>query len=153
MSGAGGMGAAPFIPSERSGISVSPVNQAMTQKLTPKPTFRKGTKSKTMDIPGGMQNPIPSATNADTFSVLSQLQQQSHLEIIPQNKGAHSKTMDFTKNLPLSLSVMSQKPIESIRPSGMDAIPVYDIPRKINNPTKKVDKTPKDSVEIITLDD
>ncbi|XP_063980045.1 calcineurin-binding protein cabin-1-like isoform X2 [Diachasmimorpha longicaudata] len=139
-----GISGAPFIPSELSGISVSPVSQSMASKIPPKPAFRKSNKPKGLDMTGGIQSTIPASNTAETYSMLSQLKQHAHLEIIPQ-KG-HSKNIDFGKNLPLSLSVVPQKGPEAGRPVGMDSW-------KSSSAAKKGEKSLKDSVEIITLDD
>lgn len=145
--GMGGTGlAAPFIPSELSGISVSPVTQAMSSKIPPKPAFRKSGKSKGMDMSGGHS----SGSTSETYSMLSQLQQHSHLEIIPQKT---HKNIDFAKSIPHSLSAAS-KGGEGGRSGGSDSVAVYEVPRKGSSATsKKADKSLKDNVEIITLDD
>ncbi|XP_011308750.1 calcineurin-binding protein cabin-1 [Fopius arisanus] len=139
------MAGSPFRPCELSGISVSPVSQTVASKIPLKPTFRKSGKSKGVDMTGGS---IPGTSTAETYSVLNQLQQQSHLEIIPQGK--HSKNIDFGKNLPLPLGGIPQK---EARPAGTESMAVYEVPRRAGNPAKKTEKSLKDNVEIITLDD
>lgn len=163
MSSAGGIGQTPFIPPELSGISVSAVGQSVQKPPPPPkhPPFRKTSgksKSASIEMPA-MQAPIASSNTAETLSMLSQLQQHSHLEIIPQQK-SHGKTgqAEYSKNMPVSLSVVPpQKVTDSVRSANAECMSVYDMPSRAKssgNTSKKQDnKHAKESVEIITLDD
>lgn len=165
MSGASAhpMGQPSFLPQELSGISVSPVGPSVTKPPPPPkhPPYRKvskNPKSANMEMSGAIQPSLPTPNSADTLSMLSQLQQHSHLEIIPQQKSlAKPNQIDYSKNLPLSLSIVPpQKIVENSRPTTSECMSVYELPRTKTNPNsnkKNESKHVKDSVEIITLDD
>jgi len=161
-----------FIPPELSGISVSAVgSQLSTIKNTIASTkfhnYKKSigkTKSTTITATTAIELPasslatsFPQNSSVDTFSMLSQLQQHSHLEIIPQQKTQLKPNIDYPKNLSSSVNVIPQKVSETLRPSTTtECMPMYDISRgkSTNASNKKVqDKLVNDSVEIITLDD
>ena len=137
-----------FLPSELSGLSVRPIPKAQNSKPS---SFRKQKPLKpSMDVPSSLAQ----SKTAEAFSMLSQLQQHSHLEIIPQQKN-QTKTLEFAKNLPSSLSVVPQGMTETVKPTG-DSISVFELPRKTGiAPSSKRNEKPaaKDNVEIITLDD
>jgi len=164
----------PFIPPELSGISVSAIgSQLSTIKGTTASTkyhnYKKSTsktKSTTITATTAIELPtsslatsFPQNSSVDTFSMLSQLQQHSHLEIIPQQKAPQQlkPNIDYSKNLLSSVNVMPQKVSETLRSStATECMPMYDISRgkSTNISNKKVqDKLVNDSVEIITLDD
>lgn len=107
-----------------------------------------------MDVPNPLSSSFPQATSVEALSMLSQLQQHSHLEIIPQQKNPQIKAnVDFSKNLSSSVSVVPQKKLvsEPLRQPNSDCMTLYDLPR--GKSAKPVDKSANDSVEIITLDD
>ncbi|XP_029179074.1 calcineurin-binding protein cabin-1-like [Nylanderia fulva] len=171
------MSQSPFIPPELSGISVSPVVTPQSSSIKPVASVKyhgykkssvtgnklaKPLPPVTMDVPSSSlpssSASFPQGGTVEALSMLSQLQQHSHLEIIPQQKAPQLKpSLDYSKNLS-SLSVVPQKVTsETSRPSTTaDCMPVYDIPRgkpaNISN-KKTQDKLVNDSVEIITLDD
>ncbi|KAL6431043.1 hypothetical protein ACFW04_007057 [Cataglyphis niger] len=167
------MSQSPFI-SDLSGISVSPVVAPQSSSIKSvasvkyhnykKPSAgNKSTKPSTaaMDVPSSSlssSTSFPQSNTVETLSMLSQLQQHSHLEIIPQQKPSQLKpSLDYSKNLS-TLSVVPQKvAVETSRPSTIaDCMSVYDISRgkSTNISNKKTqDKLINDSVEIITLDD
>ena len=153
MAGAGALAQQNFLTPDLGGISVSPVGGSVTKPPPPPkhPPYRKvGKKTAEGQNSGGS-----GGNTAETLSMLSQLQQHSHLEIIPQAKGGQKgNQMDFAKNLPVSLSVVPPQKISSeIRPTSTDCMSVFELPRgKSGTTAKKADKA-KDSVEIITLDD
>ncbi|EFN67385.1 hypothetical protein EAG_00889, partial [Camponotus floridanus] len=115
-----------------------------------------------MDVPSSSlssSTSFPQGSTVEALSMLSQLQQHSHLEIIPQQKSPQLKpSLDYSKSLS-SLSVVPQKVIseKSATPSTTaDCLTVYDMPRAkpANVSNKKTqDKLINESVEIITLDD
>lgn len=148
---------APYIPPELSGISVSPVNPpGLKSPSTKYSQYKKSsTKAKpAMDISNSLSNSYSQGNSVEAFSMLSQLKQHSHLEIIPQQKSQQMKsTLEYTKNLSSGVSVVSQKVSESLRPSDCSKT-MYDLPRGKSSSisSKKGEKT-NDSVEIITLDD
>ncbi|XP_072762606.1 calcineurin-binding protein cabin-1 isoform X3 [Anoplolepis gracilipes] len=167
------MSQSPFIPPELSGISVSPVvtPQSASIKTVANVKYHgykkpsAGNKSAkppaaAMDVPSSAlpsSTSFPQGSTVEALSMLSQLQQHSHLEIIPQQKPSQLKpSLDYSKNLS-SLSVVPQKVTsEPSRPTPADCMPVYDISRgkPVNSSNKKPqDKLVNDSVEIITLDD
>lgn len=149
---------APYIPPELSGISVSPVNPQAGLKgpSTKYSQYKKSsTKTKpTMDISNSLPNSYSQGNSVEAFSMLSQLKQHSHLEIIPQQKPQQIKsTLEYTKNLSSGVSVVSQKVSESLRPSDCSKT-MYDLPRgKSSSVSSKKGEKINDSVEIITLDD
>ncbi|XP_043487375.1 calcineurin-binding protein cabin-1-like isoform X1 [Polistes fuscatus] len=158
MTGNSSLGQTSFIPAELSGISVSPVTQAGIKPSSIKTTNykRPPTKPKSgiMDVPNPLSSSFPQATSVEALSMLSQLQQHSHLEIIPQQKNPQIKAnVDFSKNLSSSVSVVPQKKLvsEPLRQPNSDCMTLYDLPR--GKSAKPVDKSANDSVEIITLDD
>ncbi|XP_076237549.1 calcineurin-binding protein cabin-1 isoform X2 [Calliopsis andreniformis] len=150
----------PYIPPDLSGISVSSVNpQTGLKGPNVKYTNYKKSSTKTkpptsMDISSSLPN-FPQGSSAEALSMLSQLKQHSHLEIIPQQKPQMKTTMEYPKNLSSGVTVVPQKMSDPLRPSNIDCITIYDLPRgKPNNiPNKKPEKSVNDSVEIITLDD
>lgn len=135
----------PFLPSELS-VSMSPVPKGQSSKL---PTFRKQKPLKPIEVASSL-----SQSNTEALSMLSQLQHHSGIEIIPQQKG---QTLDFPRNLPnlpASLSVVPQGLPESVK--ATNDVTLFELPRKqANVPSAKRNEkpAPKDSVEIITLDD
>lgn len=149
---------APYIPPELSGISVSPVNPQAGLKgpSTKYSQYKKSsTKTKpTMDISNSLPNSYSQGNSVEAFSMLSQLKQHSHLEIIPQQKPQQIKsTLEYTKNLSSGVSVVSQKVSESLRPSDCSKT-MYDLSRgKSSSVSSKKGEKINDSVEIITLDD
>lgn len=168
------MSQSPFIPPDLSGISVSPVVAPQSGSIKTVASVKyhsykkssagnKSAKPSTaaMDVPSSSlpsSASFPQSSTVEALSMLSQLQQHSHLEIIPQQKPSQLKpSLDYSKNLS-SLSVVSQKVNpETSRPSTIaDCMSVYDIsrgkPTNISN-KKTQDKLINDSVEIITLDD
>lgn len=157
----------PFIPPELSGISVSAVTQPPAIKAAgtkyhnyKKPNISKPKSTATsVDVPVSLPTSFPQGGSVEALSMLSQLQQHSHLEIIPQQKAPLKPSMDYSKNLSSSVSVMPQKvSSETLRPStAAECMPMYDMsrgkpPANISS-NKKPDKLANDSVEIITLDD
>ncbi|XP_044577498.1 calcineurin-binding protein cabin-1-like [Cotesia glomerata] len=150
------MGAS-YLPPELSGISVNPVSASISSKSSIKPSVRK-TSSKpksSMEITSSMPSSLAQASNAETISMLTQLQQQPHLEIIAQSQSkAHSKSTDFNKNPPLSFSVVPPKTGDIIRTNIPDSVSIFGIPQgKTSSSTSKADKNANENVEIITLDD
>lgn len=148
---------APYLPPELSGISVNPVNTSTSSKSSIKPSVRK-TSSKpksSMEITSSMPTSLAQASNAETINMLTQLQQQPHLEIIAQSQSkAHSKSTDFNKNPPLSVSVVPPKTADNIRTNIPDSVSIFGIPQgKTTSSTSKPDKHANENVEIITLDD
>ena len=152
------MAQSPYIPPELSGISVSPVNSQPSLKnpSTKYSHYKKSSKTKpaSMDISSSLPASYSQGNSVEAFSMLSQLKQHSHLEIIPQQKSQQMKSaMEYTKNLSSGMSVLPQKVSESLRSS--DSKNIYDLPRgksgSVSN--KKGEKSTNDSVEIITLDD
>lgn len=153
----------PFIPPELSGISVSPVTgpqQSSSIKATSAKYhgYKKTTSKPKPVAPATIEVPpssLPASfsqnSSVEAFSMLSQLQQHSHLEIIPQQKTVKGN-IDYSKNLPSS---MMQKIPDSLRPpTSAECLPMYDVSRGKPVPSKKPqDKVANDSVEIITLDD
>ncbi|XP_046833228.1 uncharacterized protein LOC124430542 isoform X2 [Vespa crabro] len=155
MTGNSSLGQTSYIPTELSGISVSPVAQSGIKGSNAKISNykRPSTKPKSviMDVQNPLSNSFPQTTSAEALSMLSQLQQHSHLEIIPQQKSQIKTNVDFSKNLSSSVSVVPQKVSETLRQPNSDCMTLYDLPRGKSG--KKVDKSANDSVEIITLDD
>jgi hypothetical protein len=162
----------PFIPPELSGISVSTIGSQLgtikgTTANTKYHNYKKSTgktKSTTVTATTAIELPasslatsFPQNSSVDTFSMLSQLQQHSHLEIIPQQKAQLKPNIDYPKNLSSSVNIMPQKVSETLRSStATECMPMYDISRgkSTNISNKKAqDKLINDSVEIITLDD
>ncbi|XP_003701167.1 calcineurin-binding protein cabin-1 [Megachile rotundata] len=151
----------PYIPPELSGISVSPVNPQSGLKgpSTKYSSYKKSsTKTKaasSMDISNSITNSYSQGNSAEALSMLSQLKQHSHLEIIPQQKPQMKPSMEYTKNLSSGVSVVPQKVSEPLRSSTTDCMTIYDLPRgkSSNISNKKGEKVANDSVEIITLDD
>ncbi|KAK2589329.1 hypothetical protein KPH14_007877 [Odynerus spinipes] len=154
MSVSSSLGQTPYIPTELSGISVSPVSQSGVKGSNVKVGNykRPSTKPKSvvMDVPSPLSHSFPQTTSAEALSMLSQLQQHSHLEIIPQQKNQMKTNVDFSKNLSSSVSVQ-QKTSETLRQPNSECMTLYDLPR--GKPSKKADKSANDNVEIITLDD
>ncbi|KAF7992530.1 hypothetical protein HCN44_004874 [Aphidius gifuensis] len=149
MGGAGAIAAAPFVPSELGGLSVSAVNHSINQKGSSKlSSFRKPSKSKTGDLPTSSQNSVLQPSPSEALSMLSQLQQHSHLEIIPQAK-TYKSAVDYSTNVPSSSSVLPKKTVDNTR----SVVSPHDASRKSNNSQKQIDKHVHDKVEIITLDD
>lgn len=168
------MSQSPFIPPDLSGISVSPVVAPQSSSIKSVASVKyhsykkpsAGNKSAkpssvAMDVPSSSvpsSASFPQSSTVETLSMLSQLQQHSHLEIIPQQKPSQLKpSLDYSKNLS-TLSVVPQKvAAETSRPSTIaDCMSAYDISRgkSTNISNKKTqDKLINDSVEIITLDD
>lgn len=171
ISNSSGMSQPTYLPAELSGISLSQLPPLGGSKPSKGSGYRKtSSKSKhsAADVVGGssaMSNPLFPSRAVEAMSVLSQLQQHSHLEIIPQHKNqTKSGGIDFPMNLPSSLSVTQQKvnPVEREPANRMpvsDSMSVYELTRgkSINtsssNTSKKSEKLKKDGVEIITLDD
>lgn len=166
--GSAAMSQPPFIPPELSGISVSPVGSQPGSGIK---TATVGTKyhsykksvskpklpaTPAMEVPSSLPASFSSGSSVEALSMLSQLQQHSHLEIIPQQKAPLKPSIDFSKTLSSSVSVMPPKVPETLRPSIADCMPMYDISRgkTANVSNKKTqDKLLADNVEIITLDD
>ncbi|KZC11421.1 hypothetical protein WN55_03022 [Dufourea novaeangliae] len=152
----------PYIPPELSGISVSPINPQPGLKgpSTKYSNYKKSTgKTKTsasMEISTPLPNSFAqSTTSAEALSMLSQLKQHSHLEIIPQQKAQMKSTMEYPKSLSSGVTVVPQKMSDPLRPSTTDCMTIYDLPRGKSSSisSKKGEKSVNDSVEIITLDD
>lgn len=136
-------GSSHFLPAELS-VSVNTVPKGQSSKS---PSLRKQKSMKSTEL----LNPLTQSKVNETLSALSQLQQHSSIEIIPQQK---TQNLDFAKNLPKALSVLPQCMPESLKSSG--DLSVFEIPKKSGNTTnnKRNDKPPaNDGVEIITLDD
>lgn len=160
LSGNSSMSQPPYIPPELSGISVSPVNPqtALKGSNTKYSSYKKPSmKTKPpnpLDISSSLSN-FPQGSSAEALSMLSQLKQHSHLEIIPQQKVQMKTNMEYPKNLSSGVSVVPQKVSDSLRPSNADCMTIYDLPRgkSSNISNKKPEKSCNDSVEIITLDD
>ncbi|KAL6261164.1 hypothetical protein P5V15_008689 [Pogonomyrmex californicus] len=153
----------PFIPPELSGISVNPVGSqhgiktaASAKYHSYKKTVSKPKPPTAMEVPSSLPASFPPGSSVEALSMLSQLQQHSHLEIIPQQKSL-KPSVDYSKTLPSSVNVVPPKISETLRPSTTaDCISMYDISRgkTTNVPSKKTqDKLVTDNVEIITLDD
>lgn len=155
-----------YMPAELSNISLSQLPTLPTSK----PPSSKGSgcrktsgksKSAPSDVASTMSNPLAQSHAVEAMSMLSQLQQHSHLEIIPQHKNQPKSAMDFPMGLPSSLSVTQQKiPIsEPLRPPTSDNMFVFELtrgkppPSTSTNVAKKSEKLNRDGVEIITLDD
>lgn len=179
MPGSSAMSQPPFIPPELSGISVSAVTQppgiktavsaakyhsykkSSVNKSKPTTTATAAAATTTVDVPSSLPASFSQSSSVEALSMLSQLQQHSHLEIIPQQKVPLKPSMDYApKGLSSSVTVMPQKvSSEALRPStAADCMPIYDVPRgkppSANVSSKKTDKlATSDSVEIITLDD
>ena len=171
MPGNSSMGQPPYIPPELSGISVSPVNPV--NPVNPGPQLglkgpgtkysgykKSSAKAKAppppIDISSSLASSFPQGSSAEALSMLSQLKQHSHLEIIPQQKAQIKPTVDYPKNLCSGVSVLPQKvSSDPLRPSTTDCMSIYDLPRgkSSNISSKKPEKPGNDSVEIITLDD
>lgn len=155
MSGNSSLGSTPYISTELSGISVSPVGQSGVKGTNVKAGNYKRPltkpKSVVMDVPSSLSHSFPQTTSAEALSMLSQLQQHSHLEIILQQKNQTKANVDFSKNLSTSVNVIQQKGSETLRQPSSDCMALYDLPRGKSG--KKADKLANDSVEIITLDD
>lgn len=162
--------APPFIPPpELSGISVSAVTQPTGMKATKYHGYKKSSvKSKAttatttttaVDVSSSLPASFSQGSSVEALSMLSQLKQHSHLEIIPQQKTSLKPSMDYSKGLSSSVTVVPQKipTSETLRPSTTaECMPMYDMPRgkpPANISAKKTDKLSHDSVEIITLDD
>ncbi|XP_078044095.1 calcineurin-binding protein cabin-1 [Augochlora pura] len=153
----------PYLPSELSGISVSPINPqtAIKGQTTKYSNYKKSpVKTKTpttVEISAPLPNSFTqTSSSVEALSMLSQLKQHSHLEIIPQQKAQIKPTMDYTKNLSSGIGIVPQKLADPIRSSNVvDCITIYDLPRgkSSNLANKKMEKPINDSVEIITLDD
>lgn len=144
-----------YITNERSGLSVSAVNQSIAQKISSnKSTSLRKISNKDKPLPidmsAPMMKPLAAVSSAETLNMLSQLQQHSHLEIIPQSK-SHKQNVDYPKNPPPSLSVVPTKTMDNLRTASTEGF--LESSRKSNSSPKKIDKHPKDNVEIITLDD
>ncbi|XP_076277405.1 calcineurin-binding protein cabin-1 isoform X2 [Lasioglossum baleicum] len=160
--GSSSMTQPPYIPSELSGISVSPINPPTGLKgpATKYTNYKKSpVKTKpptTVEISAPVPNSFSQASSVEALSMLSQLKQHSHLEIIPQQKAQIKPSIDYSKNLSSGVSVVPQKLSDPLRPTNVvDCITIYDLPRgkSSNLANKKVEKPVNDSVEIITLDD
>lgn len=158
----------PFIPPELSGISVSPVGSqsggikaaaASAKYHSYKKSISKSKPPVTsaMEVPSSLSASFPPGSSVEALSMLSQLQQHSHLEIIPQQKAPLKPSIDYSKTLSSSVSVVPPKVPETLRSSvTADCMSMYDISRgkTANVPNKKTqDKLLADNVEIITLDD
>ncbi|XP_076631383.1 calcineurin-binding protein cabin-1 isoform X1 [Colletes latitarsis] len=158
MPGSSSMTQPPFIPPELSGISVSPVNPQTGLKSTGmKYTNYKKSSVKTnppasIDTTSSLTSSFPQGSSVEALSMLSQLKQHSHLEIIPQQKAQMKPTMEYPKNLSSGVSVVPQKVSDPLRPSNTDCMTIFDLPRGKSSSvsSKKGDKTANDSVEIIT---
>lgn len=171
--GSTAMSQSPFIPPELSGISVSPVGTQpggikaaaaasvkyhSYKKVISKP---KPPVTSAMEVPSSLPASFPPGSSVEALSMLSQLQQHSHLEIIPQQKAPlKPPSIDYSKTLSSSVSVVPPKVSETLRPSTTtDCMSMYDISRgKTANVScvtskKTQDKLLADNVEIITLDD
>lgn len=160
------MSQSPFIPPELSGISVSAVSSqpggikaAVTN--TKYHSYKKSiNKSKlpatsSMEVPSSLSASFPPGSSVEALSMLSQLQQHSHLEIIPQQKALLKPSIDYSKTLSSSMNVVPPKISETLRPSTTTDS-MYDISRgkTANVSNKKTqEKLLADNVEIITLDD
>ncbi|XP_054016613.1 calcineurin-binding protein cabin-1-like isoform X2 [Hylaeus anthracinus] len=149
---------APFIPPELSGISVSPVNPqtglkgpSIKYSSYKKPPAK--TKPSLVDTSSSLSNSFPQGSSVEALSMLSQLKQHSHLEIIPQQKAQAKPAMEFPKNLSSGVSVVPQKALDPLRPSNTECMTIYDLPRKSSTVSGKKGEKANDSVEIITLDD
>lgn len=169
--GSATMSQSPFIPPELSGISVSPVSSqpgggiksaaagAAAKYHSYKKSVSKPKQPATsaMEVPSALPASFSSGSSVEALSMLSQLQQHSHLEIIPQQKAPLKPNLDFAKTLASSMNLGPPKIPETMRPSTTaDCMPMYDITRgKTTNVSSKKtqDKPLADNVEIITLDD
>lgn len=165
----------PFLPPELSAISVSPVTQTPVIKTAASVKYHGYKKSSVkpksttvatvatvtaVDVPSSLSTSFSQSSSVEALSMLSQLQQHSHLEIIPQQKAPLKPNMDYPGKGHSSVTVMPQKiTSEALRTSTTtECLPMYDIPRgkptATNVSSKKTDKlATNDSVEIITLDD
>jgi len=157
----------PFMPPELSGISVNPVGSqhssikaaiATAKYHNYKKSISKPKPSVTsaMEVPSSLPASFSSGSSVEALSMLSQLQQHSHLEIIPQQKAPLKPSIDYSKTLSSSVSAVPPKVPETLRPSTADCMSMYDISRgKVANVSNKKtqDKLLVDNVEIITLDD
>lgn len=165
---AAAMSQSPFIPPELSGISVSPVGSQPGSIKTVAASAKyhnykksigkpKPPATPAMEVPSSLPASFPSGSSVEALSMLSQLQQHSHLEIIPQQKASLKPSIDYSKTLSSSVSVVPPKVSETLRPSTTaDCMSMYDISRgkTANVSNKKTqDKLLADNVEIITLDD
>lgn len=166
--GSAAMSQSPFIPPELSGISVSAIGSQPSgikaaaasakyhsyKKSISKP---KPSAASTMEMPSSLSTSFPPGSSVEALSMLSQLQQHSHLEIIPQQKAPLKPSIDYSKTLSSSMSVVPPKVSETLRPSTVtDCMSMYDISRgkTANVSNKKTqEKLLADNVEIITLDD
>ncbi|XP_066593480.1 calcineurin-binding protein cabin-1-like [Prorops nasuta] len=136
-----------YMPPDLSGRSVSSISQSDTKGCSVKhPTYKKSTKAKPVEAP--LQSTYPQNNSAEALSMLTQLQQHSHLEIIPQQKAI--KQNEFGKNFN-AMTIVPQKMSDSVRPSTSESIPISNLSR--NKPNTNTPKFGNDSVEIITLDD
>lgn len=160
------MSQSPFIPPELSGISVSPVGSQPGSIKAASAKYHSYKKSiskpkppvtSTMEVPSSLPTSFSSGSSVEALSMLSQLQQHSHLEIIPQQKVPLKPNIDYSKTLSSSVSVVPPKVSETLRPSTTsDCMSMYDISRgkTANVSNKKTqEKLLADNVEIITLDD
>ena len=124
MPGNSTMTQSPYIPPELSGISVSPVNPQASLKgpSTKYSQYKKSstkTKPASMDISSSLPSSYSQGNSVEAFSMLSQLKQHSHLEIIPQQKPQQMKTaMEYAKNLSSGVSVIQQK-CQNLEPSEL----------------------------------
>lgn len=125
----------PYLPSDLGGVSVNPVSQTLIT-----PTNRLPNYKKPMMKPKPMDNPSTFSQPGSVESMLCQLKQHSHLEIIPQQKNQKQNILPPQKN-------------ENSSP--IDPITVHDVSRgkSGNVSSKKTEVTSNDRVEIITLDD
>lgn len=149
----------PFISSDLSSISMNHIPQS-TIKITNMKyvNYKKSVKPKTLtavDTSSSLPTSFSQSSSVEALSMLSQLQQHSHLEIIPQQKTQLKSCADYSKNLSSSLPVVPQKISETLKPPTTDCMSMYDISRgkSANISNKNTDKLTNDSVEIITLDD
>lgn len=162
-SGSSAISQSPFITPELSGISVSAVTQPPGMKTTkyhgykksnvkPKATVPTTAATTSVDVPSSLPASFSQGGSVEALSMLSQLQQHAHLEIIPQQKAPLKSSIDYSK-----VTMLPQKvPSDTLRSSTAECMPMYDMPRgkpPTNISTKKADKLANDSVEIITLDD
>ncbi|KAL0106318.1 hypothetical protein PUN28_016205 [Cardiocondyla obscurior] len=159
----------PFIPPELSGLSVSAIgSQPGGIKATvPSSKYHNYKKpiskpkppsvTSTIEVPSSLPTSFSTGSSVEALSMLSQLQQHSHLEIIPQQKPPIKPSIDYSKTLSSSVCIVSPKAAEPLRPSATaDCMSMYDISRgKTTNVSNKKtqDKLLTDNVEIITLDD
>ena len=146
----------PFLSPDLTAITVNAIPSTTSQYSKLNQDFSKSieSRSSTAQIP---LNSLRDPNNSNTLSVLTQLQQHTHLEIIPQ-----------TSNVKHGIDGVScsdrftgpQNTSESTNLLTSDSVTVFEISRRQESTTdspnlqrKSRDKSEKNHVEIITLDD